>query len=61
MATHSIILPGESHGQRNLEGYSPWSSKESDMAEQLTYTDTSQITVEGVPSCKIRAQALDSD
>ena len=22
MATHSIFLPGESHGQRNLEGYS---------------------------------------
>ena len=24
MATHSSILPGESHGQRSLEGYSPW-------------------------------------
>ena len=24
MATHSSILPGESHGQRNLVGYSPW-------------------------------------
>ena len=23
MATHSSILPGESHGQNNLEGYSP--------------------------------------
>jgi len=23
-----IILPGESHGQRNLEGYSPWGHKE---------------------------------
>ena len=23
MATHSIFLPGESHGQRSLEGYSP--------------------------------------
>ena len=23
MATHSSILPGESHGQRSLEGYSP--------------------------------------
>ena len=23
MATHSIFLPGESHGQRRLEGYSP--------------------------------------
>ena len=23
VATHSSVLPGESHGQRNLEGYSP--------------------------------------
>ena len=24
------FLPGESHGQRSLEGYSPWGRKESD-------------------------------
>ena len=24
MATHSSILPRESHGQRKLVGYSPW-------------------------------------
>ena len=24
------------HGQRSLEGYSPWGHKESDMTEQLT-------------------------
>jgi hypothetical protein len=24
MATHSSILPGESHGQRSLVGYGPW-------------------------------------
>ena len=24
----SVFLPGESHGQRSLEGYSPWSCKE---------------------------------
>ena len=24
MATHPIFLPGESHGQRSLEGHSPW-------------------------------------
>ena len=23
MATHSSILPGESHGQRSLKGFSP--------------------------------------
>ena len=29
MATHSSILSGQSHGQRALEGYSPWGHKES--------------------------------
>ena len=27
------FLPGESHGQRSLEGYSPWGGKESDTTE----------------------------
>ena len=36
MATHSSILPGKSHGQRSLEGYSPWGCKESDTTE-VTY------------------------
>ena len=30
MATHYRFLPGKSHGQRNLAGYSPWGCKESD-------------------------------
>ena len=33
MAPHSIFLPGESHGQRSLVGYSPWGRTESDMTE----------------------------
>ena len=33
MATHSSILPGESHGQRSLAGYSLWGCKESDTTE----------------------------
>ena len=33
MATHSIFLPGESHGQKSLVDYSPWGRKESDTAE----------------------------
>jgi len=33
MATHSSILPGESHGQRRLVGHSPWGCKESDMTD----------------------------
>ena len=30
-----VFLPGKSHGQRNLAGYSTWCCKESDTAEQL--------------------------
>ena len=28
-----VFLPGESHGQRSLVGYSPWGGKESDTTE----------------------------
>ena len=33
-----VLLPGEFHGQRSLEGYSPWDCKESDTTLQLTFT-----------------------
>ena len=36
MATHSSILAWKSHGQRNLEGYSPWGGKETDVSERLS-------------------------
>ena len=28
-----VLLPGESHGQRTLAGYSPWGYTESDTTE----------------------------
>ena len=31
-----VLLPGKSHGQRSLVGYSLWGCKESDMTEQLS-------------------------
>ena len=33
-----VLLPGKSHGQRSLVGYSPWGRKESDMTERLHFT-----------------------
>ena len=36
MATHSPLLPGESHKQRSLVGYSPWGHKELDTTERLS-------------------------
>ena len=32
-----VLLPGESHGWRSLEGCSPWGRWESDMTEQLPF------------------------
>ena len=30
-----VFLPGESHDQRSLAGYSPWSGKESDISKTI--------------------------
>ena len=35
-----VLLPGESHGQRSLVGYSPLGRKKWDMTERLTHTHT---------------------
>ena len=32
------FLPGKSHGQRSLAGYSPWGRKELDTTDRLTHT-----------------------
>ena len=37
MATHSVLLPGKSHGQRSLVGCSPWGLQESDTTERLHF------------------------
>ena len=39
-----VLLPGESHRQRRLTGYSPGSCKESDMTEQLTLSLFDQVS-----------------
>ena len=32
-----VLLPGKSHGQRSLVGYSPWGRKESDTTERIHF------------------------
>ena len=39
-----VSLPGKSHGQRRLAGYSPWGCRESDVTEQLHNNSTSTST-----------------
>ena len=41
----SVLLPGESHGQRSLAGYSPWGRKESHMTEH-THTYVLNVGLE---------------
>ena len=38
MATHSVFLPGKSHGQKSLVGYSPWGCKELNTTESTAST-----------------------
>ena len=39
-----VFLPGEFHGQRSLEGYSPWGCRESDTTERLSTAHTRSHT-----------------
>ena len=38
IAIHLSVLAGESHGQRNLVGYSPWGHKEPDTPERPAFS-----------------------
>ena len=38
-----VLLPGESHGQRSLVGYSPWGHKELDTTEQLNNSNIFKV------------------
>ena len=46
LATHSIFLPGESHGQRSLVGHSPWGHTELNMTEATLHTGTQLLGTE---------------
>ena len=48
MAIHFSILPGESHGQRSLAGYSPGDHRELDTTEQLTQHKDCLINILGL-------------
>ena len=40
MAIMPVFLPGESHGQRSLAGYSPWGHKQLDTSEATGHIST---------------------
>ena len=43
-----VFLPGESHGQRSLVGYSPWGHKDSDTTEVAKHTFTEVLVMKTV-------------
>ena len=51
MATHSVFLPRESHGQRSLVGYGPWGHKESDTTEVTYHIQSCYIFLQRVLDC----------
>jgi len=42
-----VLLPGKSHGERGLVGYSPWGRKESDTTERLHFQFSHSCIGEG--------------
>ena len=46
-----VLLPGKSHGQRSLVGYSLWGHNESDTTEQLTLSFSTHLDF--CPGCKV--------
>ena len=45
-----VFLPGESHGQRGLVGYSPWGHKESDTTDHTCPVGGDEMPVSSAPS-----------
>ena len=54
-------MPGESHGQRSLEGYSPWGCKESDTIEQITLPSNMNGILKGKKRKKRREGDVDTE
>ena len=44
-----LFLPGESHGQRSLEGYTPWGHQESDTTEATEHARKTALYVSWWP------------
>ena len=56
MATHSSILPGESHGQRNLAGFHRAAQSETRLKRLSTIT----LPLHNVPACEFEQTLGDS-
>ena len=48
-----VFLPGKSHGQRNLAGYSSWGHKELDTTERLSTHLRKLVVSAGMATCAV--------
>ena len=55
MQPTSVFLPGESHGQKSLAGYSPRGLKELGMTERLNNKTVSNLWGQNVNFCSLIA------
>ena len=61
MATYSSILPGKSHGQRSLAGYSPWGLQDLDMTKHKRWKYQTIWSASWEICMKARKQQLELD
>ena len=47
-----VFLPGESHGQRSLEGYGPWGLKEWARSERFNMPTGEQACAKAIPTTR---------
>ena len=55
-----VFLPGKSHGQRSLAGYSPWAHKESDTTKFLRTQAAAATAAKSLQSCPTLCDPIDS-
>ena len=58
MATHSVLLPGKSHGPRSLVGYSPWGRKEFNTTDWLHFHFSGTLSISFVASLLLASLSL---
>ena len=56
-----VFLPGESHGQRTLEGSGPWGCKDSDMTEVTEHTLGKEIVITRQTAGSQKASSMEDD
>ena len=54
MAPTPVFMPGKSHGQRSLAGYSPWDHRESDKTQHSSTKPHKEGAAQKPPEARIK-------